>query len=60
MYVHDGYKRTNKKMDSHTTKNLTSLSAPDSILKDFLREPMSVDVRVIFLVEDNKTLDIPV
>jgi hypothetical protein len=60
VYVHDGYKRMNKKIDSHTTKNLTSLLALGSILKDFLREPMSVDVRVILLVEDNKTLDIPV
>jgi hypothetical protein len=41
-----------QEMDSHITKNLTSLSAFGSILKNFW-EPMSVDVRVILLVEDN-------
>ena len=45
-------------MDSHTTKNSTSLSVPGSILKDFW-EPMSVGVKVILLVEDDKTLYIP-
>ena len=35
MYVHDGYKLINKEIDSHIIKNLTSLSALDSILKDF-------------------------
>ena len=32
-----------------------SLSALGSILKDFW-EPMSIDVRIILLVEDNKTM----
>jgi hypothetical protein len=39
-------------------QNSTSLSALGSILKDFW-EPMSVDVRVILLVEDDKTIYIP-
>jgi hypothetical protein len=46
-------------MDSHTTQNSTSLSAFGSILKDFW-EPTSVDVRVILLIEYDKTLYIPV
>ena len=48
MYVHGGL----KEVDFHTTKNSTSLSALDSILKDF-REPMSVGVKVVLLVEDD-------
>jgi hypothetical protein len=36
MYVHDGYRLINKEIDSHITKNSTSLSALGSILKDFL------------------------
>jgi hypothetical protein len=34
-YVHDGYERTNEKLDSHITENSTSLSAFGSILKIF-------------------------
>jgi hypothetical protein len=34
-YVHDGYDRTNEKLDSHITENSTSLSAFGSILKIF-------------------------
>jgi hypothetical protein len=40
----------NEKLDSHITENSTSLSAFGSILKDFWREPMSVNVRVVLLV----------
>jgi hypothetical protein len=36
-------------------QNSTSLSAFGSILKDFW-EPMSVDARVVLLVEDDKTM----
>ena len=36
-YAHDGYDRTNEKLDSHITENLTSLSALGSILKIFGR-----------------------
>ena len=54
-YVNDGYERTNEKLDSHITKNLTSLSAFSSILKDFW-EPMSVNVRVVLLVEYDMTM----
>ena len=36
VYVHDGYKLINKEIDPHITKNLTSLSAFGSILKNFL------------------------
>ena len=43
-------------MDSHITENLTSLSALGSILKFFFREPTSVNVRVVLLVEDDKTM----
>ena len=53
VYIHDGL--INKEIDFHTTKNSTSLSALDSILKDFW-ELMSIDMRVILLVEDDKTL----
>jgi hypothetical protein len=35
MYVHYGYRLINKEIDSHITKNLTSLSAFGSILKIF-------------------------
>jgi hypothetical protein len=34
-YVHYGYRLINKEIDSHITKNLTSLSAFGSILKKF-------------------------
>jgi hypothetical protein len=34
-YVHYGYRLINKEIDSHLTKNLTSLSAFGSILKKF-------------------------
>ena len=37
LYVHDGYDRTNEKLDFHITENLTSLSAFGSILKMFGR-----------------------
>ena len=43
-------------MDSHITENLMSLSVLDSILKIFFREPTSVNVRVVLLVEDDKTM----
>jgi hypothetical protein len=33
MYVHYGYRLINKEIDSHITKNLTSLSAFGSILE---------------------------
>jgi hypothetical protein len=36
LYVHDGYERTNEKLDSHITQNLTSLSAFGSIFERFL------------------------
>ena len=58
MYVHDGYRCINKEIDSHITKILTSLLALGSILKNFW-EPMSVGVKVVLLVEDDKTLYIP-
>jgi hypothetical protein len=60
-YVHDGYDRTNEKLDSHITENSTSLSAFGSIFlkKNFWREPMSVNVRVILLVGYDKTLYVP-
>jgi hypothetical protein len=51
VYVHYGYRLINKEIDSHITKNLTSLSAFGSILKKNFWEPMSVGVRVILLVE---------
>ena len=35
-YVHDGYDRTNEKLDSHITENLMSLSAFGSIFWKFL------------------------
>jgi hypothetical protein len=35
-YVHYGYRLIKKEIDSHITKNLTSLSAFGSILKNFL------------------------
>ena len=54
-YVHDGYERTNEKLDSHITEILTSLSAFGSILKFFWKEPMSVNVRVVLLVGYDKT-----
>ena len=56
MYVHDGYMRTNKKIDSHITKIRRPFRR--SVLK-ILREPVSVNARVILLVEYNKTLYIP-
>ena len=55
VYVHDGYMRTNKKIDSHITKIQRAFrrSVP---FRNFLREPMSIDVRVMLLVEDDKTI----
>jgi hypothetical protein len=50
VYVHGGL--INKEIDFHTIKNSTSLSALDSILKDFW-EPMSIGVKVVLLVEDD-------
>jgi hypothetical protein len=55
--VYDNHAHQRRDRLSHH-QNLTGLSALGSILKDF-REPMSVDVRVILLVEYNKTLYIP-
>jgi hypothetical protein len=52
--------RTNEKLDSHITENLTSLSAFGSILeKKKFWEPMSVNVRVVLLVGYDTTLYIP-
>ena len=48
MYVHSGI--INEEIGFHTIRNLTSLSALGSILKDF-GEPVSVSVKVIFLVD---------
>ena len=45
-------------MDSHITGNLMSLSAFGSIFENFW-EPMSIDVRVVLLVEYDKTMYIP-
>jgi hypothetical protein len=36
VYVHDGYRRINKKIDFHITKNSTSLQVLSSILKKIL------------------------
>jgi hypothetical protein len=44
------YTRINEKIDSHITENSTSLSAFGSIFENFWREPMSVNVRVVFSV----------
>jgi hypothetical protein len=52
-------KRTNKKIDSHIAENSTSLSAFGSILKIF-EGTVSVNVRVVLLVEDDKTMYIMV
>jgi hypothetical protein len=49
MYVHNGI--VNKEIGFHTIGNSTSLSALGSILKDFLREPVSIGVKVVFLVD---------
>jgi hypothetical protein len=55
VYVQDGYRRINKEIDFHTTQNPTSLSALGSILKDFFFwELMSIGVKVVLLVEDDK------
>ena len=54
-YVHDWYGRTNEKLDSHITENLTSLSVFGSIFENFW-EPMLVNVRVILLVGYDKTM----
>ena len=51
------YTRINEKIDSHITQKLTSLSAFGFILKDFFFwKLMSVNARVILLVEDDLTL----
>jgi hypothetical protein len=49
MYVHDGI--VNKEIGFHTIGNSTSLSALGPILKIFWREPVSISVKVIFLVD---------
>jgi hypothetical protein len=50
MYVHSGV--VDKEIGFHTIGNSTSLSALGSILKDFFwREPVSISVKVIFLVD---------
>jgi hypothetical protein len=49
VYVHSGI--VNQEIGFHTTGNSTSLSAFGSILKIFWREPMSVGVKVVFLVD---------
>jgi hypothetical protein len=41
----------NKEIGFHTIGNSTSLSAFGSILKFFWREPVSISVKVIFLVD---------
>jgi hypothetical protein len=48
MYVHNGI--VNKEIGFHTIGNLTSLSAPGSILKDFW-EPVLIGAKVVFLVD---------
>jgi hypothetical protein len=53
MYVHSGM--VNKEIGFHTIENLTSLLALGSILKDFW-EPVSIGVKVVFLVEHDETL----
>ena len=58
VYVHDGYKHTNEEMDSHTTKIRRAFRHLVPFWK-FFWEPMSVDVKVILLVEDDKTLYTP-
>ena len=57
MYVHN--RLIDEEIDFHTNKNLTNLSAFGSILKNFW-EPISVGVKVVFSVEDNTTLRIPI
>jgi hypothetical protein len=49
MHVHNGI--VNKEIGFHTIGNSTSLSAFGSILKNFWREPVSISVKVIFLVD---------
>jgi hypothetical protein len=49
MYVYSGI--VNQKIGFHTTGNPTSLSAFGSLLKNFWREPVSISVKVIFLVD---------
>ncbi len=46
-----GFIQVNEEIDSYITKNSTSLSALGSIFSKNFWEPMSVDVRVILLVE---------
>jgi hypothetical protein len=53
--MHDGHKRTNKKIDSHTTKIRRAFRRLVPFGK-FFRETMSVDARVILLVEYDKSL----
>jgi hypothetical protein len=48
MYTHDGF--VSKEMGFHTIGNLTGLSGPDSISKDF-GEPVSIGAKVVFLVD---------
>ena len=55
MYVHDGHMRTNKKIDSHITKIGRAFRRSVPLWK-FLREPVSVNARVILLVEYGKTM----
>jgi hypothetical protein len=49
MYVHNGI--VNKEIGFHTIGNSTSLLAPGSILKDFFWKPISIGVKVVFLVD---------
>jgi hypothetical protein len=49
VYVHSGV--VDKEIGFHTIGNSTSLSAFVSILKIFWREPVSISVKVIFLVD---------
>ena len=48
--------RINDEMDSHTTKIRQAIRRSVPFFFNFLREPVSVDVRVILLVEDDKTM----
>ena len=57
-HVQDGYKCVNEEMDSHTTKIRRAFRHLVPFLKDFW-ERMSVDMRVILLVEGDKTIYIP-
>ena len=55
VYVHDGYRHVNKEMGSHTTKIWWAFRPTVPFWK-ILREPMLVNVKVVLLVEDGKTI----